>query len=213
MSDDGSTVAFAFMSNVSAGVEYDVYSAQLVVLDGQSGKLLYSRDLRNIDPYVTPSASISRHGEYVAFSNGLKVYIINRDGTNRGQPVDKQSLGFTHICPMGTFIVWGGLEAHIAKWNATANTYTDKFVISGRDSKGIEWFANSLATTINGGGSHPGISNAHPCSHTPISTYVHQSHVTRVHHSIKRPTMMLIWYAMSCHVNRWLFSSNWMVFT
>jgi hypothetical protein len=32
---------------------------------------------------------------------------------------------------MGTFITWGSRDGHVSKWNATLNTYVDRFVIPG----------------------------------------------------------------------------------
>jgi hypothetical protein len=60
------------------------------VLDGQTGKRLFVFDLYSKGiPNLGMTLSITRHGEYIAFNNGNITYVLNRDGTLRGTPVDK----------------------------------------------------------------------------------------------------------------------------
>jgi len=157
MSDDGSTVAFAVSSNKSntGGPDYDWPSPQLHVLDGQTGKVLWVFDLRSQGiNSSSPGVSITRHGEFIAFSNQAVTYVLNRkDGSLRGPAVNKGVDAPCHICPMGVYIAWGFTEAHIARWNATIGSYVDRWVFPGKDENGTQWYVVGAVSSVNGGGS------------------------------------------------------------
>jgi hypothetical protein len=153
ISDDGSTVGYAVMSNYSqSGGFYPSPTNQLHLLNAQTGQLLFIYDLGPSIPASGGGISSDRHGATWAYTVGAIVYIINSpSGTLRTAPINKGYASATNICPMGTFLTYGYEDAVVAKWNSTTLVYDTVLTISGND----QWIVWTSATSVNGGGSMP----------------------------------------------------------
>lgn len=146
MSDDGSTVAIAVWSTFN-GTEQ---TGQLHVLDAQTGKLLYFvKALTGFQLHV----SLSRHGDWTAFTDGRNVTVYSRKGVPRAPTFVAPGLGY--LCPMGVFLLSGSTFAVLYEWNQKQGEYVNIWSESGVDPSGNQWFFYTGAITVNGGGSSP----------------------------------------------------------
>ena len=155
MSDDGSTVAFA-VTVYSAEGKSDV--PELHCLDGQTGKAIFVFQPENKQP-GSSSVSMSRGGDYVAYGNGLTIYVLEKaTGQLRTTaPLVRQMQSDVHICPMGTFLLYAINEGSIVRrWNATSKEYeVTPFQPKTPPGTPNTWIAVSHATSVNGEGKNP----------------------------------------------------------
>lgn len=146
MSDDGSTVAIAVWSTFNSTEQ----TGQLHVLDAQTGKLLYFVKAATGEEL---HVSISRHGEWTAFTDGRSVSVYNRTGFLRTAPFTVPENAY--LCPMGVFLMSGYTDAKLYEWKEQDGAYKLIWSMSGQDAEGNQWYFWTTAFTVNGGGGAP----------------------------------------------------------
>lgn len=153
LSDDGSTVVFAV---VTFDARTETNTPQLHCVDGQSGGSIFVFQPENTS-VGTNSVSLSRGGKYIAYSNGLTVYVLERSGQLRSTPLLRQMESDVHICPMGVFLLYAVNDGSVVRsWNASSKEYQiTPFQPKTPAGTPNTWIAVSHATSVNGEGSNP----------------------------------------------------------
>ena len=144
ISDDGSTVAFsAFLIQGKSMIP------QLWVLDGQTGKVRYTKNLGATGE--GGPVQLSENGTWVAWTTGDSVMVI--DGKT-GAVRDTVSMGWNcqaELSDSGDFLAFAGEDkGSIYTWNAANSQYT--LTYSPVPPGGGTWYATSAAISSDGTG-------------------------------------------------------------
>jgi len=104
---------------------YTSPTAQLHVIDAQSGKLLWIYDL---GPTVQPgelSVSMSRDGSYISFTNVPTAYVLEKaTGQLRAGAINLPFYAPVQIDSLGNYLTTGSDSAVIYEWNTQSSSYT-----------------------------------------------------------------------------------------
>ena len=155
MSDDGSTVIFAV---TIYSVEGESNIPELHCIDGQIGNAIFVFQPENKQSGAK-SVSMSRGGDYIAYGNGLTIYVLEKaTGQLRNKaPLVRQIESDVVICPMGTFLLYAVNDGSVVRrWNATSKEYQlTPFQPKTPAGAPNTWIAVSHATSVNGEGKNP----------------------------------------------------------
>ena len=155
LSDDGSTVVFA-VTVYDPKTQTDV--SELHCINGQTGAPMFVFQLTNEQPGAN-SVSISRGGDYIAYSNGLMVYVLEKStGKLRTKAMARQMVSDVHICPMGVFLLYAVNDGSVVRrWNSTSEEFEiTPFQPQTPPGPPNTWIAVSHATSVNGEGKNAG---------------------------------------------------------
>jgi hypothetical protein len=147
-SDDGSTVAFAGFTGTSQSTQ-----AQLWVLDGQTGKLRFNKNLGSGQGLGGP-VQVSENGTYVAWTSGDSVIILNGQTGAIRDTVQMNWNAQAMVSDNGAYVAFGGDDAaYVYEWNTTNMQYVQKYKVTPPTGT---WYAVSTSMSSDGTGTADG---------------------------------------------------------
>lgn len=132
ISEDGSTIAFAGFANETYKGK-QVVTAHVWVLDAQTGKELFVKDLGPSVKPVAGGAQLSADGSVLAYTNVPTVYVIDTKSGNIIQTIPMPYEGATEavVSPNGQFLALMDVDAaDLFAWNTSTNQFEQTLTLT-----------------------------------------------------------------------------------